>query len=105
VAIAGLNPIVRGVTGALDAAYSNGMAGRTGAILRGNSADNEYGWRGYLPYQRVLAIRVGATGDLRLGPSTALPATSGDVRTLGASTSVLEHLAKIAPNANYGKPA
>lgn len=96
VVVAGVQPLVAGVIGALDISGSRGLAGRTGAKIRiGDSADPEFSYRGYLAYQRLNAIPPGAAATLRRGPSTILPSTHGDVRTIGGT--VQDHLAQVTP--------
>jgi hypothetical protein len=88
-------PLVRGVIGALDAAYSHGLAGRSGRIRTGEGSHPDYKFSGYVAYTGSAVIAPGASSNLRRGPDTILPATSGDVRTLAGS--VQDHLAQLTP--------
>lgn len=94
--IAGLQPIPTGVIGALDDAYSHGLAGRSGAIIAGEPSDPMYRFSGYLAYDRTALIPPGASTTLRHDPDTALPGTSGAVRTVPGGT-VQDHLAQLTP--------
>lgn len=98
ITIPGVPALVAGVIGALDAAQSHGMAGRSGTIRTGDSSDPAYRYAGYVAYQRSAALRPGASATLRNSPLTALPATSGDVRYLSpAGRTVMDHLRQLTP--------
>lgn len=94
--IAGLQPIPTGVVGAIDDAYSHGMAGRSGAIRTGEPSDPSYKFTGYLAHDRAAHIPPGASSTLRLSPDIALPGTSGAVRTVAGGT-VQDHLSQLMP--------
>ncbi|HEV8675019.1 MAG TPA: hypothetical protein VGX21_13310 [Methylomirabilota bacterium] len=96
VVVFGVDPVARGFVGAIDAAWSNGMAGRTGAIRIGESSTAEFRWSGYTAYQRLWAIPYGAQLPLR-SPNIGLPSTHGDVRTVGAVSRVQDHLRVKSP--------
>lgn len=100
IAVGGVQPLVRGVIGALDAAWSNGLAGRSGAIRTGDGADPAYGYRGYVAYGNTAALMPGAAATLRRSPATALPSTSpAEVRYLSdAGQRVMDHLRQLTPN-------
>jgi hypothetical protein len=87
VLVAGVDPIARGTFGAVDAAWSNGMAGRSGAVRIGDTATAEFRYSGYLAYQRLFAIPYGAQAAIR-NPRIGLPYPHGDVRTVGSIASV-----------------
>lgn len=89
--------IVRAFVGAIDRRHSDGLAGRSGAIRAGTTADPAYRWNGYTAYQRTAAIPFGAARTLRRGPVDALPDTSGDVRLSVAGQAVMDHLRNITP--------
>lgn len=97
--IFGVPALVAGYIGAIDAAQSNGMAGRSGKIRIGDSADQMYHYSGYLAYGATASIPAGASANLRRSPYTILPATSGDVRSAssGGSPTVMERLANQVP--------
>lgn len=100
VLVAGVQPLVRGVIGALDVALSNGLAGRSGRIRIGEASDPAFGYRGYVAYQRTAALPYPAAATLRRSPNTALPSTSGDVSygLSPAGQAVMEHLRRLTPN-------
>jgi hypothetical protein len=91
--IFGVPKLVAGYIGAIDAAQSNGMAGRSGKVRAGDSADQMYHFSGYFAYAATAALQGGVSTNLRRTPYTLLPATSGDVRTM----TVQERLAQSVP--------
>lgn len=95
-AVAGLQPVITGVVGALDAAQSNGMAGRSGAVRVGESTSTSWKYEGYLAYDKSAHLPPGASTNLRRSPDTAYPSTSGDVRVQGLGT-VAGHLSALTP--------
>lgn len=92
VLVAGVDPIARGTVGAVDDAWSRGMSGHAGTTRIGDSAAAEFRFLGYFPFQRLSVIPLGAVPAIR-NPMTALPATHGDVRTVGATMTVQQLLA------------
>jgi hypothetical protein len=79
--------------GAIDAAQSNGMAGRTGSVRIGESTSTTWKFEGYLAWDKGAHLPPGASTNLRRSPETAYPSTSGDV-TRG---SVAAHLSALTP--------
>jgi hypothetical protein len=95
-AIAGLQPIVTGYTGALDAAQSHGMAGRVGSVVIGEPSSPGWKFSGYLAWDRTARIPVGASTNLRYSPDTLYPSTSPATETSFGSA-VMDHLAQLTP--------
>lgn len=92
--VAGLQPIPTGYTGALDAAWSNGMAGRTGTIVIGEPSSPHWKFSGYLATDGAARVPFGSTPSVRYSPDTAYPATSPGTRSFG---SVMDHLEGLTP--------
>lgn len=95
----GVPAIVRGIIGALDSAWSHGMAGRSGAVRAGDGADPAYRFSGYLAYTPVPALQAATAATLRLSPNIGLPNTAGDVRYVlsPAGKTLTDALARLAP--------
>jgi hypothetical protein len=93
VLVAGGDPITAGTVGAVDVAWSHGIAGRSGAIRAGEGSDPSYRFTGYAAWGRNSRIPVGATSSYKRSPNVGLPSTSGDLRMV-PGPNVMDHLAR-----------
>lgn len=76
ITIAGVNQVTAGTVGAVDRGWARALAGRSGAIIAGNTLSRTYGFKGYLSYDRLALLRtVGASSNLRGSPNISLPGT------------------------------
>lgn len=98
---AGPDPVAAGTVGAVDAAWSNGMAGRNGAIRAGDGGDPMYKFSGYLAAAPTQGFSPAVTAAIRKGPPTLFPSTSGDVRSEATASSggssIADILARLTP--------